>query len=56
MRRNWINLGALAVTMLGGWLLVATPAHAAERAKCTIGNVTVEGDVCWTDGTTCKCS
>ena len=57
MKRTFINTCALAVVMVGGWMLAAPSlAHAAAAAKCTIGGVTVEGDICTSDGKTCKCA
>jgi hypothetical protein len=60
MKRKMINLGALAVIALGGAALTmpayaAVPDDAEIEATCTIGNVTLEGDACTSDGTTCKC-
>ena len=63
MKRKMINLGAFAVVVFGSAALAA-PAMAKEasdpefttEAECTIGNVTVKGDICSSDGTTCKCA
>lgn len=64
MNRKLINLGALAVIVFGGGAL-ATTGNAQEPvapgdgdtlyAECKIGNSTVSGDQCSSDGTTCKC-
>lgn len=57
MKRTFINTCALAVVVVGGWMLAAPSlAHAAAAAKCTINGVTVEGDICTSDGKTCKCA
>jgi hypothetical protein len=56
MKRMWLNLGAVAVLAVTGTALLAPSAYALAAAKCTINGVTVEGDICTSDGTTCKCS
>lgn len=58
IKRTWINCGALAVIVAAGAAMIAPPvAYAAEaKATCTIGDVTLTGDICTSDGKTCKCA
>lgn len=67
MNKKLINLGALAIIALGGSVL-ATTGNAQEplapgdgdgvamEATCTIGDTTVSGSSCTSNGTTCTCS
>lgn len=60
MKKLVFNLSALAVIAMGGSYLAsplaAAPGDSTTQAECTIGNVTVKGDICTSDGTTCKCA
>jgi hypothetical protein len=59
MKRTWINCSALTVLVVAGSAMFAprmAHAEAALEAECKIGDVVVKGDICTSDGKTCKCA
>lgn len=60
MKKLALNLAALAVIAMGGSYLAAplaaAPGDATVQAECTVGDVTVKGSSCMTDGKTCSCT